>query len=109
MNVVEEYTCVNKDSEIEFRYEYRLISNNYKGMQAYGIEIERKDYIGVKNVNLEREKVDLVSVNRHKVKKLIVDLYNNQVSPIHLIDIIGGYVDENVYEFDNDLYEEAIN
>lgn len=109
MNVVEEYTCINNDTNIEYRYAYRLIKKQYNGIIAYGIETERKDYMNLKNINLEREKVELISTQRHKVKQLLITLYNNQVSPIHLIDIIGSYVDKYVYEFDIDLPNKAIN
>lgn len=109
MNLVEEYTCINKETDVEFRYSYRLIKRDYNGMAAYGIEIERKDYVNLKSVGLERNKVELISTQRHKVKQLLMKLYDNQVSPIHLIDIIGSYVDEHVYEFDIDSSKEAIN
>lgn len=109
MYLVEEYTTINSESDIEFRYAYRLIKKEYKGITAYGIEIERKDYVGLKNVNLEREKIDIVSIHRHKVKQLLMKLYNNQVSPIHLIDIIGSYADEHAYEFDIRVKEKVIN
>jgi hypothetical protein len=109
MNLVEEYTAINSDSGVEFRYAYRLTEKEYKGIKAYGIEIERKDYLDLKNVNLERESVDLISIHRHKVKQLLMKLYNNQVSPIHLIEIIGKYVDDHVYEFDIGINQKAIN
>ena len=55
MNLVEEYTSINRDNEdMEFRYAYRLIKKDYNGTTAYGIEIERKDYVGLKNGNLEK-------------------------------------------------------
>ena len=60
---------------------YRLIKKDYKGITAYGIEIERKDYVGLENVNLEREKIEIISAHRHKVKQLLMKLYTNQVSP----------------------------
>lgn len=109
MNLVEEYTAINSDSDVEFRYAYRLIKKDYKGIIAYGIEVERKDYVGLKNVNLERERIDIISIHRHKVKQLLMQLYNNQVSPIHLIDIAGSYADEHVYEFDIVAEEKVIN
>lgn len=109
MNLVEEYTSINCDAGIEFRYAYRLIQKDYKGLVVYGIEIERKDYVGLKNVNLEREKIDMVSINRDEVKELLTKLRDNQVSPIHLIDIAGAYADEHVYEFDVGMNEKVIN
>ena len=109
MNLVEEYTSINMDEDVEFRYVYRLIKKDYKGMTAYGIEIERKDYVGLKNINLERKKIDIISPHRYKVKQLLMKLYNNQVSPLHLIDVIGNYADEYAYEFDAGIQEQAIN
>lgn len=107
MNLVEEYTSINNDTGVEFRYTYRLTKKDYKGMESYGIE--RKDYVGPKNINLEREKIDLISIDRHKVKKLLIKLYDNQVSPLHLIDIAGSYADEYAYEFDVGIKEKVIN
>lgn len=109
MNLVEEYTSINNDTDVEFRYTYRLIKKDYKGITAYGIEIERKDYVALKNINLEREKIDLISIHRHKVKQLLIKLYNNQVSPLHLIDIAGSYADKHAYEFDVGIKEKIIN
>lgn len=109
MNLVEEYTSINCDAGVEYRYVYRLIKKDYKGITVYGIEIERKDYIGLKSVNLEREKIDMISIRMHNVKALLMKLYNNQVSPIHLIDIVGTYADEHIYEFDVGANENVIN
>ena len=109
MNLVEEYVSINKGSEVEFRYAYRLIKKEYKGITAYGIEIERKDYVGLDNVNLERDKIEIISVHRHKVKQLLTKLYTNQVSPIHLIDVAGSYADEQAYEFDIAIQEKVVN
>lgn len=109
MNLVEEYTAVNNDGDIEFRYVYRLIKKDFNGVTAYGIEIERKDFVGLKNVNLERERIETISIHRHKVKQILLKLYNNQVSPLHLIDIIGSYADKHAYEFDLGMNEKVIN
>ena len=109
MNLVEEYTAVEKASEVEFRYAYRLIKKDYKGIVAYGIEIERKDYVGLENINLEREKIEMISAQRHKVKQLLMKLYTNKVSPFHLIDIAGSYADEQAYEFDIAIQEKVVN
>lgn len=109
MNLVEEYSSINCNGDVEFRYAYRLIKKDYKGITAYGIEIERKDYVGLKNVNLERETIDMISIHRHKVKQMLMKLYNNQASPLHLIDIAGAYADEHIYEFDSGANEKVVN
>lgn len=109
MNIAEEYESKSRDEGIEFDYFYRLIKSNYKGMPVYGIEIERKDYIGMKNINIERDKVDMISYQKHKAKEILMKLYRNKLSPIHLIDIIGCYADEFAYEADYEEYAKKIN
>ncbi|WP_160691603.1 DUF6514 family protein [Clostridium sp. C2-6-12] len=109
MNLVDEYTTIYKGEDVEYRYIYRLIKKDFKGITAYGIEIERKDYVGLYNINLERESVDVISPHIHKVKQLLMKLYSNQVSPYHLIDLIGNYADEYAYEFDNVIEEKVVN
>ncbi|WP_443110841.1 DUF6514 family protein [Caloramator sp. mosi_1] len=37
--------------------------------------------------------MDFVSTDRTKVLKLLIDLQKNEVSPIHLIEVVGEYVD----------------
>ena len=100
MNIAEEYECKSKDEGIEFNYFYRLIKSSYRGVPVYGIEIERKDYIGMRNVNIEREKVDMISYNKNKAEQILIKLYKNKLSPIHLVDIIGSYADEFSYKAD---------
>jgi len=109
MNLVDEYISIHKGEDVEYRYVYRLIKKDFRGITAYGIEIERKDYIGLASVNLEREKIEIISAHRHKVKQLLIKLYTNQVSPYHLIDLVGSYVDEYAYEFDSGMEEKVVN
>lgn len=109
MNLVDEYISIHKGEDVEYRYVYRLIKKDFNGIIAYGIEIERKDYVGLANVNLEREKIEVISAHRHKVKQLLIKLFMNQVSPYHLIDLVGSYVDEYAYEFDSGMEEKVVN
>ena len=87
--------------EKQINYSYRLIESDFHRGQAYGIEVERQDVIDGNLVNVERDSVKLISPNREKVEFLLDLLKKNNVSPIHLIDIIGEYVDEYVGDFDN--------
>ena len=41
---------------------------------------------------------DKVSKEKEKASKLLNVLFNNNVSPIHLVDIISPYVEENYEE-----------
>ncbi|MDU1855534.1 MAG: DUF6514 family protein, partial [Clostridium baratii] len=63
--------------------------------------IERTDYKGDLEIDSYKDSVELISPVESKVKGLLKMLYENQVSPIHLIDIIGEYVDEYVNDFKN--------
>jgi hypothetical protein len=109
MNLVDEYISIHKGEDVEYRYIYRLTKKDFRGITAYGIEIERKDYVGLANVNLERDRIEVISAHIHKVKQLLVKLYTNQVSPYHLVDMVGSYVDEYAYEFDSEMEEKVVN
>ena len=99
MKIVEEYTSVNKQNDVEFRYSYRLTNKEFHGMMVYGIEVERQDIIDGELVKIERDSVNYISTHKEKVKKLFDLVSKNNVSPIHLIDVIGEYVDEYVSDF----------
>lgn len=85
------------DNNINYKYIYRLTKTDFDNRDVYGIEIERDDYKGSKNTNIERESVDIISTQKNKVRKLLNKLFENKVSPIQLIDVIGYYVDECIY------------
>ena len=88
--------CIN---DVQMKYMYKLTTKKYNGVQAYGIEVERDDYKNGENINIVTDRVDLISPEKNKVKELLDILYKNEVSPIHLIDIIGEYVDDYVSDF----------
>lgn len=96
----------NKYSE----YSYRIIKDKVTftegerhEIQSYGIEIERKAFQDGKLVKLERDMIKSISPHRHKVQELCKMLYDSIVSPIHLIDILGEYIDEYITDFDEIL------
>lgn len=92
-------------------YLYRLLKNNINitygkdtiEVQSYGIEIERQDVIDGKLVNIERDSINSISPERYKVHNLLKLLYDNAVSPIHLIDVLGDYIDEYIIDFDKEV------
>lgn len=99
------------EQEKKSNYFYRLIKSELivrneskvSKIQSYGIEIEKQDIIDGKIVNIERDCAKNISPQRHKVHELLKMLYNNDVSPIHLIDILGEYIDEYIIDFDEIL------
>lgn len=84
---------------IERKYQYKLIQTVLYKNEVFGIEVERVDYKGDLIIDSFKDSVDFISPDEGKVKKLLNMLYENQVSPIHLIDIIGSFVDEYVNDF----------
>lgn len=82
-----------------YKFCYRLIETYFKGENVYGIEIERKDFKDFNLIKIERDSIDKISPNKNKVEILVDKLYENEVSPIHLIDIIGEDVDRCVADF----------
>lgn len=107
MRILEEYSMVRENQGIESKYFYRIIKSQYCGFPAYGVEIERNDYRGLTKIKEEKDSIELVSTQRHKVKQIVMNLCNYEVSPIHLVDILGEFVDEHAHEFDMALSKEV--
>lgn len=82
-------------------YFYRLVrgniimtsDNDKEEIQSYGIEVERQDVVNDELVAIIRDEISNISPHRHKVHNLLKLLYDNIVSPIHLVDLLGEYVD----------------
>lgn len=89
---------INIDDK-EIKYIYRIIENKAKSVQAFGIEIERQDFNNGEIINLERDAVSIVASEEKKANEILMLLFNNLVSPIHLVDIVGEYSDLCISEF----------
>lgn len=85
--------------ENEVKYIYRMTEKSIKNRQAFGIEIERQDFNNGEIIKLERDSVSLVASEEMKANDILVMLFNNLVSPIHLVDIVGEYLDLCAAEF----------
>lgn len=96
---IKELTLTKNVNNITMRYLYKLLRTNFNKEYVYGIEIEREDIQGEKIINIEKESVDIISPKKEKVDDILNKLYGNEVSPIHLIDIIGLDVDKAVFDF----------
>ena len=111
MVVIENLLRKVTDGDVNHNYFYRLVKSQISvsmygeltEIQAYGIEIERQDTVDGAVVGIQRDCVENISPQRHKVKNLLKMLYDNTVSPIHMIDILGDYIDEYTSDFDEML------
>ncbi|MBM6860819.1 hypothetical protein H9X78_10025 [Clostridium saudiense] len=99
MKIVESLSLAIENNGKKIMYFYRLTQCQTKIGQAFGIEVERQDLKEDILVNIERDSVDIISTKENKVRSILELLYKNNVSPIHLIDVIGSYVDECVEDF----------
>lgn len=84
----------------EIRYFFRMIKEDFNVGQAFGIEVERQDLIEGNIIQIERDLIRRISNKEEKVKALLDLVQKYQVSPIHLVDIVGEYVDNYVSDFD---------
>ncbi|MEY7999197.1 DUF6514 family protein [Clostridium sp. Mt-5] len=106
--IVENFSFSEIVEKMKYVYFYRLLKekmaityeNEIIEVQSYGIEVERQDISEGKLVNVQRDCVRSISPERYKVHNLLKLLYDNKVSPIHLVDVIGDYVDEYILDFD---------
>ena len=98
--VVENFILSKEIEGLEVVYNYSVIQSIYCNKLAYGINIKRLDYYKGKEIKCTMDEVKLVSPQKEKVINLAKLLYKEQVSPIHLVDIIGEQVDEWVKDFD---------
>lgn len=99
-----------------YEYHYRMIKdnvtlsygNNTMEVQSYGIEVERHDIVNGAVRDVSFDSIKSISPYRFKVHNLLKLLYDNEVSPVHLIEVLGEYIDEYVIDFDEKL-ESAVN
>ncbi|GIM29964.1 hypothetical protein CPJCM30710_26300 [Clostridium polyendosporum] len=108
MKIVEILTRNEIQNEVNYKYFYKLVRNELRlpigedkvNVQTYGIEVERHDIINGNLINTEIEAIASISPQTHKVHNLLKMVYDNGVSPRHLIDILGEYADTYIMDFE---------
>lgn len=91
--VIEKKIEIKYTNESGKNYIYKLTKQNYSKVEEYGIEIIREDIDKGKITNIVKENVDNISSDKDEVSDLLGLLSKNQVSPIHLKDIVCDYID----------------
>lgn len=99
MHIVESIDSNVKTDNKESKYSFRMFKESFFSGQAFGIEVERQDLIEGNIIKIERDSISKISNNEEKVRDLLKLLFNYKVSPIHLVDILGDYVDSYVSDF----------
>jgi len=106
--VIESLLKIERIGDKNYIYYFKMTKSNIKKdgtflpykLRTYGIEIERHDMVDDKLVEIKKKCIKSISSNRYKVDKLLKILYNNTVSPIHLINIVEEYVDSFDFDYD---------
>ena len=106
--VLETMTRKEKQGDLTYLYDYKLIKGHINmrvgseqlPIQTYGIEIERRDLKKGTVVNTVSDSIQYISPQRHKVQELLKMVYKNGLTPIHLVEVLGEYVDTYISDFD---------
>ena len=107
MEVIESLSKIEAFEGMKCKYFYRLIKSSFPtkfhderiNVDCFGIEVERHDIINNCITRIERESIERISPYRYKVHNLLKFINDHAVSPIHLIDVLGEYVDEYTLDF----------
>lgn len=76
--------------------------NGYDKVMAYGIEATCEKVLNGSITDVYTDAIECISPNKQKVLGLIEFLRRHKVSPIHLIDIVGSFVDDCAHDFDEE-------
>jgi hypothetical protein len=89
---------ITKDSSgLERKYTYKMTEELFDGIKEYGIEVIREDInLGIISDNIRKE-VKCISNKKENVSEILNILSRNEVSPIHLVDVVEEYIDKNPY------------
>lgn len=93
----------------KYKYNYILTKNDLSvsvedgcvEVPAYGIIVEKENYIDGELKGIDKDSIEYISPYRHKVQEMLKLLYENVVSPVHLVDVLGEKVDKCVADFDS--------
>ena len=93
----------------KYKYNYILTKNDLSvsvedgcvEVPAYGIIVEKENYINGELIGIDKDSIENISPYRHKVQEMLKLLYENVVSPVHLVDVLGEKVDKCVSDIES--------
>lgn len=92
--VIEKKIEIKYTNGSEKNYIYKLTEQDENSVKEYGIEIIRQDIENKEVINTLKENVKNISPNKKEISQLLELVSKNQVSPIHLKDIVYDYIDK---------------
>lgn len=94
--IVEKSIKTKYSEGIERIYTYKVTKQYEESIVEYGIEVRREDKSKGDIIKIVKNQVRSVSSNREEIEEIVKVLSRNEVSPIHLQDILSDYIDRDV-------------
>ncbi|PRR84271.1 DUF6514 family protein [Clostridium vincentii] len=97
--VIEKKVTTKYIDGIERSYIYKVTQQKQDSILEYGVKVTREDISKDKKVTSVESEVKYISTKKEMVTGIINILCKNEVSPIHLREIICDYVDTESINF----------
>ena len=81
---------------LERIYTYEITKQYEDNIIEYGVEVRREDKSKAGKIKVVKNRVGSISSNKEKIEEIINILSRNEVSPIHLKDVLRDYIDRDV-------------
>lgn len=81
---------------LERIYTYEITKQYEDNIIEYGVEVRREDKSKTGQIKVVKNRVGSISSNKEKIEEIINILSRNEVSPIHLKDVLRDYIDRDV-------------
>ena len=95
--MIEEKSVRTKYSEgIERIYTYQITKQYEENIIEYDIEAKREDKSQGNIIKIVKSQIKNISSDQDRMDEIINLLWRNEVSPIHLQDILSDYIDKYV-------------
>lgn len=92
--VSEKVVIVKYSDGSERSYTYSVTEQNEGNINEYGIVITKEESFNGQVVDTIKSEVKSISSNQERITKILNLLSKNEVSPIHLIDVVTDYIED---------------
>lgn len=97
--VIEKMVTTKYIDEIERIYIYKVTQQKQDGILEYGVKATREDVSKGERIAIVENEVKCISLKKELVMEIVDILCRNEVSPIHLKEIVCDCVDADSINF----------
>lgn len=94
--IIEKSIRTKYSEGLERIYIYEITKQCEEDIVEYGIEVRREDKSKGNVIKIIKSQVKSISSNKERIEEIMNILWRNEVSPIHLQDILSDYIDRDV-------------